>query len=1513
MIETLAKTGKKALTVSVVGTTIAWATGVAAFVPMLAGAATLTDGDLIKASGPAVYYYRGTDGKRCPFPNDKVFYSWFSDFKSVKTLTDAELAAVGLCSTPMTYRSGTRLVKIATDPKVYAIEIPNTLRHVADEATAKALFGDNWNKQIDDVPDVFFGNYSASDKQVTTAMPPAGFVFKASDTAKLYYIDKDTAGAYSKREVTDLNAFKANGWKEKDIRSVAPTVLASLTAGTAIAAAEKVLSMPQFAAAPAGQQPTQQPVVVTGNVTVALDASSPATGGTLVTGATADVAGAGQSGAKLATFSLMNGTNAEVKITSLALKRIGVSADTTLASVYLYEGVSRLSDAASVSSGSITFNSSAGLFSIAAGATKKVWVAANIAGATSGQTVGVGILNAASIVTSPAATIAGTFPVNGNLLSIAQATLATVSYGAVTPAAANIDPQNDYVMWQSTATIGVRAVNLKKMSFREVGSGDFKDIKNFRLLVDGAQVAGPIADLDSNGYVTFDLSSAAKKLETGGRVIKVLADIIGGTSRTFSLSLRDVADSSFEDVDYNAAVTPNVGGAAFSARTSGDQTVNAGTLTITKVTDSPSGNVVLSGTGILLGKYTLTATGENMKVESLYARAIRNGGAGAATITLRNGALYANGVQVGSTTSLATVAAGTQYSLGSSLIVEPGKPVTLEIKADIFDNNGANDIAATDTLQASIVGTANNVLRSKTLSYGTFPGIGADVNANVLTVASGSLTLTKDQAYGNQNVVAPKQNVLLGQWSLTNAGAVEDVNLNTLTVDFTFADEFAAADLTNAYVKYGTKTGSTKATVSATAGANTWSINETLAKGGTLMIQVYGDIAAGAVVTETTPDTVIPSLLVAGTTAMSSTAVNTNSNAVLAGQTITALTAGILTVSVDPSSPVAAQSIAGTTSDGALKLKLSGTREDLYVKDITFRADTTDHEVSVASMSLWQSAAVNGPWTQVGDVQPYSLSTTANMPGTSRWTLSGDGRVKVSKDSTVYLLVKPTYVSSNQTAPTANWMPYIFLSDIQVEGSTGALAASGTGANLVNASGIIIQANASATYVDSTENNTAADMTATATTLVTGNTIVFSPGDVIFIDENNDGTWDRATEELMVVLQDGGANLLVQRGAFGTTAVAYTADTVNIYRLSGLVATYTYAGVVGSIQYVVPNKLSLGISSTGYVHGSAQKVATLTTTAGTNAADSGQNNVTLTYVDLTVSKSTASVNNVIMYPAQFDLNATYLTSCGAMSVTKWRCTMSTAGSTNQITEGSAVTYNVYADVGYSNTGGSVEFSIANLGTGPGADVSWTSSVPLNSTTVAQTWVYQGVTQIKAGQQQTTAAVNDTDVTGPVVSSVVIAGTADNQWTVGDTVTITFSEPINAATVVTTNGTGTLVPSGTAALGTATVTAVPAVTGYLSRSAAATSACVVPGIFNNLVCGGDTQASGSQAASIVSLALSANSRVLTITVTTAGALVGAAVAEAYAASTPLTTTIFDAALNSTGTALQNTVVTPAGNL
>jgi hypothetical protein len=113
---------------------------------------------LVKGSGSAVYYLSATPLKRYVFPTERTYKSWYMNFDQVRTISDSELASYPIGGN-VTYRPGTRLVKITTDPRVYAISRPNVLRWVKTEAVATALYGTDWNKKIDDVPDAFFINY----------------------------------------------------------------------------------------------------------------------------------------------------------------------------------------------------------------------------------------------------------------------------------------------------------------------------------------------------------------------------------------------------------------------------------------------------------------------------------------------------------------------------------------------------------------------------------------------------------------------------------------------------------------------------------------------------------------------------------------------------------------------------------------------------------------------------------------------------------------------------------------------------------------------------------------------------------------------------------------------------------------------------------------------------------------------------------------------------------------------------------------------------------------------------------------------------------------------------------------------------------------------------------------------------------------------------------------------------------------------------------------------------------
>lgn len=124
-------------------------------------------GQRIRSVSNSAVYYCGADGKRYVFPNDKVYFSWYPDFTGVVTVSDEALASAMLGGN-VTYKPGVRLVKITTDPKVYAVDRGGVLRHVATPELAAALYGSGWAKQVHDIPDAFFINYRVGDA-VTTA------------------------------------------------------------------------------------------------------------------------------------------------------------------------------------------------------------------------------------------------------------------------------------------------------------------------------------------------------------------------------------------------------------------------------------------------------------------------------------------------------------------------------------------------------------------------------------------------------------------------------------------------------------------------------------------------------------------------------------------------------------------------------------------------------------------------------------------------------------------------------------------------------------------------------------------------------------------------------------------------------------------------------------------------------------------------------------------------------------------------------------------------------------------------------------------------------------------------------------------------------------------------------------------------------------------------------------------------------------------------------------------------
>ena len=149
----------------------------------------------------AVYYYGG-DGRRHAFVNDKVYFSWYADFSGVQAVSAAFLASVPL-GPDVTYRPGVKLVKFQTVNATYAVALGGTLRWVKTEAVARALYGADWNRKIDDISDAFFADYRPGPD-----ISAASEYDQNAELAAASTIDANLDSSYrSVKVVTDLGAF----------------------------------------------------------------------------------------------------------------------------------------------------------------------------------------------------------------------------------------------------------------------------------------------------------------------------------------------------------------------------------------------------------------------------------------------------------------------------------------------------------------------------------------------------------------------------------------------------------------------------------------------------------------------------------------------------------------------------------------------------------------------------------------------------------------------------------------------------------------------------------------------------------------------------------------------------------------------------------------------------------------------------------------------------------------------------------------------------------------------------------------------------------------------------------------------------------------------------------------------------------------------------------------------------------------------------------------------------------
>lgn len=116
-------------------------------------------------------YYFGVDGQRYVIPNDATFFTWFTTKENIKKLSPEELGQIPFGAKNVTYKPNTRLLTITSDPRVYWVDVGGVLREISSTNLLTELFGADWQKLVDNLPEEYFSNYTIG-KPITKAKLP---------------------------------------------------------------------------------------------------------------------------------------------------------------------------------------------------------------------------------------------------------------------------------------------------------------------------------------------------------------------------------------------------------------------------------------------------------------------------------------------------------------------------------------------------------------------------------------------------------------------------------------------------------------------------------------------------------------------------------------------------------------------------------------------------------------------------------------------------------------------------------------------------------------------------------------------------------------------------------------------------------------------------------------------------------------------------------------------------------------------------------------------------------------------------------------------------------------------------------------------------------------------------------------------------------------------------------------------------------------------------------------------
>jgi len=872
-------------------------------------------------------------------------------------------------------------------------------------------------------------------------------------------------------------------------------------------------------------------VVASGPVSVSLANDNPA----------ASAVVAGQATADLAHFAFTgSGT-----ITNIKLMRTGISANSTLSNVYLYNGNVRVSDSVSVNNtdSSITFNN----LGIAVNGSLTLSVKADIASSGTGQIVAVQLVGYTT-----SGNDMSTVSISGNYMNVAGTSLATVSASSTSATTASINAGTmGQVFWTGTVSVSTRSVALKGAAFKYVGSATTDAIANLKVFVNGVAVGSASSVDPVTNRLSFDFGSSPVTLNTGSQTLELRGDIIKGSNRSAQFNLENAGDLMVMDtqVGVNVGVTAPTT-TTFAAQNGTNVSINTGSITTTiDPAFTNLTNVTGGATGAVIGKFNLQAYGEDIKVSTLYVTPTITGSTPVPN-GLNNVALFYNGSQVGSSQNMAGTSTPLTFSLGSSLIVSAGTTGSLEVRADIQSAANVNYTAGTASV-ILVAGSSNGQGQS---SSATLAVPTTDAGTTGLTVTTGALSIAMAPGYASNQTVNPNtSNVKVGSYVIQNTSTTEGVNITNLAVALT-------ATTTNMSNLRTLETSGSGAIGIAPQATNNFSVNFTLDPGQTKTIDIMADLGAA------TSGVIITTLL--------PTAQGSGSHVVLTpgsattGQTLTIQTGSVAvpTLNAAPASMAAQFIVGGTQNLATSQYNFVATNGVATISELKF---TVGGSAMTSTTTPITTVTVGGKSAPVVSGVAYLTGLNISVPNSPA---GANVNVQASFGS-----VGTNGIPSNQTATTSlTYMKYTIggvttsTSTIAVVGNTYTLVGTKPTVTVQDSSDSLLNGSVKVAEV-TVSADAAGDLKLTALPIS-----VTSTGAVTVASSTNN-----------IVVKDTAGNtvtttntyLLVTAGGTGTDTINFTNGDTITAGSSKTYRIYVTAATVSGAVNTTSLSTKLGVSS----------------------------------------------------------------------------------------------------------------------------------------------------------------------------------------------------------------------------------------------------------------------------------------------------------------------------------------------